>query len=321
VFAVRLALDRVREQLQANTLQSGRPEIDSSDALMAQMRALEPAGAPALQPAALPMIRQVLDENEEQSVATPWREVSVAVGEDERPRSPDPSAPSGAIWPPVEGRVILHEAASSRMTTHRLRRGGWVAGLGNGWRIFSGEATVYSDLEAGREMLIRLARLHAACAGMLSVNRCIVLATTGQGTWRLWQIVKAERSLRETLGDLETCTTEAAAARIVEAAGLLCDIGARMQHAPCSLPCNIDTVGCGERGAIYVGLMPMEPTTSATPDIARSIGTELGSIVGNALHERRADVLAAIVRNARTVANGSQSARLLEAVLGQVASM
>jgi hypothetical protein len=38
VFAVRLALDRVREQLRERTLVSGRPEIDSGEALLAQMQ-------------------------------------------------------------------------------------------------------------------------------------------------------------------------------------------------------------------------------------------------------------------------------------------
>lgn len=323
VFSVRLALDRVRELLNSRALKSGRPDIDSSEELLAQMRGLEPpqpntTSLPARMPAAVPMIQQVLDENDAALASTPWRDVSVSVGDEERPRSPDPSAPSGAIWPPVEGRVILHEAASTRMTTHRLRSGGWVAGLGNGWRIFSGADNVYGDLEAGRAMLIRLARLHAACAGVISVTRCVVLAATGQGTWRLWQIVRAERSLRERLEELRECSTDDAAARILEAASLLCDIGGRIQKAPCSLPCTLDTIGSNDRGAVYVGLMPMDATEPVVADIGRSIGSELGAVVHSVMQERRADVLAAITRNARVGYRGTPPTRMLDEVLGHM---
>jgi len=326
VFAVRLALDRVRELLNTRTLRSGRPEIDSSEELMAQMRGLEPT-APSVRPAApttttaaMTMIQQVLDENDASVTATPWREVSVPVGEEERPRSPDPSAPSGAIWPPVEGRLILHEAASTRMTTHRLRSGGWVAGLGNGWRIFSGPDSAYTDVDTGRAMLIRLARLHAACAGVISLSRCIVLSSTGQQTWRLWQIVRAERSLREKLEDISGCSTDDAAARILEAAHLLCEMGARIQKTPCTLPCNLDTVGSNDRGAVYVGLMPMDATEPNAIDMGRSIGSELGAIVHNVMHDRREDVLAAITRNARCGYKGTAPGHMLDEVLGHMAS-
>jgi hypothetical protein len=270
-------------------------------------------------PIAMPLIRQVLAENDDTVPPTAsWSDVSTPVSGDERPRSPDPSAPSGSIWPPVEGRVILQEAASTRMTTHRLRSGGWTAGLGHGWRIFSGANTEYADVEAGRETLVRVARLHASCKSLLSDNRCIVLATTGQGTWRLWQIVRAERSLREKLGGIEHCTTAEAAARIVEAATLLCEIGMRMQSAPCSLPCTLDTVGYSDRGPVYVGLMPMEPLANPGTDLTFGIGSQLGSIVREKLRDRRLDVLSAIARE--LLRNQTpHSSRILDEVLTELA--
>ena len=318
VFAVRLALDRVREQLHDYTLSVGRPDIDSSDDLLNHLRSRE-STPPNVEIPALPLIRQVLAENNEAvTQSTPWTDVSVSVGEEERPRSPDPSAPSGSIWPPVEGRVILQEAASTSMTTHRLRSGGWTAGIGHGWRIFSSADTVFSDVEAGRETLVRVARLHAACKSVLSVNRCIVLANTGQGTWRLWQIVRAERPLRDRLTDIQRCTTDEAAARIVEVATLLCEIGSRMQKAPCNLPCTLDTVGWGDRGPVYVGLMPMEPVTIPTSDLTFGIGSQLGSIVRDTLHDRRGDVLSAIARE--LLHNQTQhSGRILDEVLTELA--
>jgi signal recognition particle receptor subunit beta len=318
VFAVRLALDRVREQLIAQTLTNGRPAVDTSDELLEHLRRRESLPAPSDAVAlALPLIRQVLQENDDAlAESTAWEDADSAAST-EQPRPPDPSAPSGSIWPPVEGRVILQEAASTRMPTHRLRSGGWATGLGQGWRMFSGADTEYSDMEAGRETLVRVARLHVACRSLLSVSRCIVLATTGHGTWRLWQIVRSERPLRERLNDIERCSTDEAASRIVEAATLLCEIGARMQSAPCSLPCTLDTVGWGERGPVYVGLMPTEPYAGPSADFTFGIGAQLGSIVRNTLHDRRGDVLSAVARG--LLHNHTpHSTRLLDEVLTEM---
>ncbi len=323
VFAVRLALDRVREQLVSKSLPVGKPDIESSDALLASLRrreGRESSPPPAAAPSAPPLLRQVLAENEDPTIQfAPWRDVSVAVAEEERPRSPDPSAPSGSIWPPVEGRVILQEAASKRMSTHRLRGGGWTAGLGLGWRIFSGRDTVFHDLEAGREVLVQVARMHVACRPLLSVHRCVVLASTGQNSWRLWQIVRAERPLRDRFTDINRCTTEEAAARIVEAANVLCEVGARIQAAPCNLPCTLDTIGYTESGPVYVGLMPMDVQDGPTADVSYAIGSQLGSILRSALHDRRSEVLAAVARSLFH-AHPSDSGRLLDEVLTQLAA-
>lgn len=297
VFAVRLALDRVREQLQTGSLPSGRPEVDTSEALLERLRNSENPPPRRSDAPVMPLLQQVLAENDQLTAfSTPWKDVSVSVSSDERPRSPDPSAPSGSIWPPVEGRLILQEAATAGMTAHRLRGGGWASGLGHGYRIFSAESSVFPDLEAGRETLVRVARLHVACRPLLSPHRCVVLAATGHGTWRLWQLVRAEHSLRERLQQLERCTTDEAAARIVEAATVLCEMGSRTENAPCFLPCTLDTIAVGDRGPLYVGMMPLEAREGPAADFTASIGSQLGAVVRSSLLERRADVLAVIAR-------------------------
>ncbi len=310
VFAVRLALDRVREQLRAGTLPVGRPEVDSGAALLDQLVASDQAALAA------PALRQVLAENEVRlREDAPWHGPPPPP-DGNGPRPPDPSAPSGAIWPPVEGRVILHEAAASRMTTHRLRNGSWAAGLGNGWRTYSAGDAEYTDAEVGREVLIRWARLHVACAPVLSSSRCIVLAATGTGSWRLWQIVRAERSLREQLEGLDRCGAEQAAARILEVAAHLAEMSGRLASAPCHLRCSLDTVARGERGPIYVGLMPMERASQPAPQSGEALGLELEAIFSSALAERRHAVMAALARVSREGPH-AVGAGLVERLLGR----
>lgn len=304
VFAVRLALDRVREQLRAHSLPEGRPEVDSGAALLeAMQREVESGPSPSERPLAAPAILQVLAENDARiAEIAPWRdEAQAGVAEGGGPWPPDPSAPSGAIWPPVEGRVILHEAASTRMTTHRLKNGSWAAGIGNGWRTYSSGGAVFPDLEAGRQTLIQWARLHVACGDVLSPSRCIVLAATGGGTWRMWQIVRAERSLRDHLDSLGRLPTAEAARRILDVASILAEMSARLASAPCQLRCSLDTIGRSERGPIYIALMPMDRggAPAATMKPTELIGAELESIVSNTLFDRRSEVLAVLAQAPR----------------------
>jgi len=293
VFAVRLALDRVRELIRTGALGSGKPEIDDGPGLYAAMQQAErQVEAPAV-------IAQVLAENLDPAVEAfaPWRAESLvhAPNGDHHPRPPDPTAPSGAIWPPVDGRVTLHEACSEKLTTHKLRNGGWAAGIGTGWRAYSSGAGLYPDVESGRAALIQWARLHAACGGVLSPRRCVVLADTGDGQWRLWQIVRAEPSLRDYLGGLERRSTEDAAKRLTEAAGMLLEMDGRLAQAPCQVQCSLDTVGRVDGQVVYIGLMPSEV---GGPPLSSLHGSELVRAELSRLlydvYERRPAVLTAL---------------------------
>jgi len=77
-------------------------------------------------------------------------------------------------------------------------------------------------------------------------------------------------------------------------------------------------VGCGDQGPMYVGLMPTEPRTGPCADVTYGIVSQLGAVVRNSLHDRRADVLAAIARE--LLHNQTpHSSRLLDEVLTQMA--
>jgi hypothetical protein len=102
---------------------------------------------------------------------------------------------------------------------------------------------VYDDVEHARGQLVRWARRHATAQDLISRRRCIVLAETGDGRWRLWQVVRVEPTLRQLAvrnGERLLETVEAACAR-----------------AALNVPCTLDTVGITELDQpVFVGLMP-----------------------------------------------------------------
>jgi signal recognition particle receptor subunit beta len=315
VFAVRLALDRVRAF--TGQLPEGEPEITTPDDLMERLRALEvqslppepePEAAPSERPRALgpantmrpPALlatpeaivaavpcdaedevyvdEDVDDQLDEPPTKTmPPIEASLAValdqeiallsaprpnsppGEllDEEPFVPDPMMPGGFIWPPVDGRVLLHEVAELGVVPVRTARGDWWAS-GRGCLFHSAKSAIYPSADRGRQALIEWARLHATNIRCLSSGRTVVLASAGGGRLRLWQLIRAEQALRERLAtSLALIDPAQLATDLIEAAAHLVQARIALHTPELRLPCTLWTIsGDLKTQPRFVGLMP-----------------------------------------------------------------
>ncbi|HSS02329.1 MAG TPA: GTPase domain-containing protein [Kofleriaceae bacterium] len=222
VFAVRLALDRVRD-------------LHRFDPVRAASRPRAGFGAEGVE---LYDLLRRLDVDADRAGASP--------GERAGTRPPSHDAPCGFVWPPIEGRILLRDAAPPAGSPVDVGPAGDChAAANSGWIVHSGAGAVFVDLDDARAVLIDWARQHAAAQSVLSRRRCIVLAETGDGRWRLWQIVRREASLRQLTG-----VAPALAERMLGEASAAC-----AQAAP-SLPVTLDTIGAELERPIYVGLMP-----------------------------------------------------------------
>jgi signal recognition particle receptor subunit beta len=267
VYAVRVALDRVRDLMGRGALATGKPALGSADELLAALRDSEqPALAkPAVVASdATSVAANALDAVLDAEAEATTRVVVPVAGF--VPRPPDSSVPSGAIWPPVEGRAILAEVAQLQLAPHQFGNGDWVMGLGSGWRIVSRRDACYGTLDDGRAALVQWARLHAASARVLSPRRCIVLSDAGDGSWRLWQLVRVEQTLREAmLHALDDATPELTVLHLCQNGKQLLEAAARIQTAPCDLDCTLDTIGVADGQPVFIGLMPSAPRAGDRP--------------------------------------------------------
>ncbi len=281
VLAVRLALDRVREGLAAGIPLEEAAAVETAEELLAQVKAYEaavPAAAegPSGLPLAAAMLRETLTREDLDSLGMPHRRVEAepppgsgaaawraAAGTaagglpvPERPPAlPDSGAPSGRVWPPIEGRVLLHEASDLAAAPRRLRDGSWAAEAGT-YRIHSLAAHRFDDLEAGKRELLRWARLHAGGVERLSPRRCLVLADAGPGSWRLWQVVAVTESLQRSLGRCLLATDPEAAARaLLATAAYLLQAREALGGEP-RLPCRLGVLGVAQSKVVYAGLLP-----------------------------------------------------------------
>lgn len=314
VFAVRLALDRVREYQRTGKMIQGPPDVDDSESLLRLMHARSPglpsAGAAVGLAEALGAPAHGAAVEREMVVASP-----IVEGQVRPPETPDEAVPSGMVWPPIEGRVCLSEACAQRPVLSPTETG-WRASTDNGWTFHSYTSSVFGGPDEGRGSLIQLARLHVSHAGVLSSQRCVVLARDGDVGWRLWQIMRRRPSLRERLAArLDERDAGALALLFVDTAVRLIGLDERARHiAHSPLRVNLDTAGVVDGATQYVSVL-QEGATEDEP--ARVVIEREFAPVLRDWYPRRTELIMAL-RRARLSASGVEAsvmerlARLLE---------
>ncbi len=253
VFAVRLALDRAREEKKSGSL-SVATITQISDELEL-LRQLEPENTRDTEPPPPPAARK----------RAPL------------PRPPTADVPSGFVWPPIEGRIVLREAMQSPVEL-REHGDGYHAELAEGFRLDSEYNAAFTDADRARDELVSWARLHASIAQRLSRRRCIVLAEDGDGGFRLWQIVRRWPSLREWIESTPPNDARTLAHRLSHACRLLVEAGGSWRHDAHALACNVDSIGVSDTDQpLYVAPVPraLPPRALDPGGIARDLASVL----------------------------------------------
>jgi signal recognition particle receptor subunit beta len=286
VFAVRLALDRAREQLRAGGLRSVRPPVASGEQLLEDLRAAE-SGALDLAPgerlkhtrlAELTLAGDALGEAlaaDEPPTAELGRMWHPGPDRERTPLVPSAAVAGGLIWPPVRGRLLLHEADAAEAALARGEDGDWHGLAGDGFRLQSPASASFEDLERGRAALIEWARIHSASATVLSGDRCIALAKDHGGAFRLWQIVRAEPSLAERLDEAPSLSPREIGALLVECAQTFLEAVRLVPQAACRLPLTLASTRAFRVGAPYVGFMPAPAFVRPPEACSASMAEEL----------------------------------------------
>ncbi|HET9033573.1 MAG TPA: ADP-ribosylation factor-like protein [Dokdonella sp.] len=278
VFAVRLALDRVRELIRLERLPIARPDVDSADELLDSLRKSEGGVLRALPEGGLVHTR--LSDVRSASAESLDAELRKTIRQIEHPRiseipTPDSKAnespalpndelPSGMIWPPVEGRMTLHEIMQTPQSIICTARGNWLGNSSKAWKIHSPAEGRFDTLELGRQALLSWARVHVSGARIISSNRCVALAADGHGGYRLWQFVRKQSTLLDAFRKTLLAGPDSTAQYLVE----LQDIYARAlelwPNVGCRVPLGIATMAASAQGPSYVGTMPFPFDSSET---------------------------------------------------------
>jgi signal recognition particle receptor subunit beta len=261
VLVVRLALDLVRERWRTGTLATGRPESETGEDLMDALRQGE--GVVRLTAERSPgtgwtphVETATRTETAAETAAATTAVAEPEPAEPEGVRTPDAFVPGGLIWPPVEGRLVLHEASAIGLYATRGPNGDWWATAEKAWIAYSFRAAEFAEMEPGRAALVSWARWLSTLGRRLSPRRAIALCESGTGTWRLWQVGRREPSLRDLVrAALAEPHPDRAADGLLRASELLAEADAEL--GPLGLPVTAVSVGRVDgAGVCYVGIVP-----------------------------------------------------------------
>jgi signal recognition particle receptor subunit beta len=270
IFAVRLALDRVRARLSSGVAVEAMRHADTPEQLLARLHAAGTDVPP--EPPAAVFLREVLAGEDALRAAppdSPARPGSTEPPPDAAcpPRLPDREVPSGRVWPPVAGRLLLDEAPAEKPEPHQGPDGSWKLQL-DSWFFHSAREHHFPHLDVGRQELLHWAGLHTGTVDRLAPRRCIVLAETGLGSWRLWQLVHHVPSLGQQLrAALAGATPEALAETLLTCAADLLTAREILTREP-PLPCRLELLGRVPPALVYVGILPPPSWTPADGESA-----------------------------------------------------
>lgn len=170
------------------------------------------------------------------------------------PVLPRADLPGGMIWPPVEGRLILHEATMKSPSLRQEANGDWCSVDVPGWWIQSPAHAQFNDLSAARSAMLDWARAHSAHAGILGGRRCIALSDGGDGNYRLWQCVSRSTTLLDQIEHALSRDVTAIVEALVESVRAL--MRARTQWKSNAIITRIDAIASTPHGPRYTRPMP-----------------------------------------------------------------
>jgi signal recognition particle receptor subunit beta len=291
-MALRHALDRAQSLVDAGELPVSEHDFHSAGELLGRLQSLESSQVdPGVWTddgsGALEHLNPQIHRGEPE-----W------VPGDETLFTPDARLPSGHIWPPVDGRAIVHEASQRGVVPMRADSGDWWASTG-GWRFHSTRSAIHPDLGEARNHLIEWARVHVAAAGLLSPDRALMVASAGPAQFRLWQLVRVFPSLRERLLGEDHTLTEFAT-KLREVAQHLMLARSELAAFGVNLRCSLWTIGENElRQPVFIGLMP-SPHEVTVPELdgAELLAREFAPIVRSVSKNLSLSELAAHLQNA-----------------------
>lgn len=287
VFAVRLALDRVNELRSLDRLRVGPPIIEGGEALLAALLEHEGGGVvaatePASAVTSSAMANGVTRLPEAVEFAPPARP--------RQPTPPNPDLPVGRVWPPVEGRAILHEANAARIELVESPTGDWLERRGH-WIVQSAANALYLNADLGRAALVEWARWHATLGRHLSPHRALALSEDEQGVWRLWQVVRREKTVGQVLSKaFGSREVDSMARTLLLAARALAEVDRALSLT--GLRVDLDNVSILESGPVFVALAPTPRELATAAQSESKLGFDLESCFAPLLDEHRGEIAA-----------------------------
>lgn len=223
VTAVKLGLENASWLIQQGEMPDGTPELADGEALLNKIQKKERSIQKTLNrqkhntesrldtasghPSAGGQAQSVL--HFDPITDNDWLQTSGPHGDGPKlPALPGKDLPSGSVFPPATGRIILYKLSAEPVTDYAYNADAWQLKLGSEWRLQSRTGDRFSNFGDAQLSLTRYASTHTLLEDILSEQRCsIIVKQQHEDQWCLWQAVKKEKSLHEALTETLMYTT------------------------------------------------------------------------------------------------------------------
>jgi signal recognition particle receptor subunit beta len=314
VRAVGLGLTRAHAQMMAGTLDSPEAMANSGEALLEQLLEVEESqygtvGASARRDAAVNVsidvehdyfesekIGAIIDRRAHRERVPLATQLDTPTAAHRGPAPPDDQLDAGMVWPPIAGRIILHEFSANPPAVSRAEDLSWVGQAGERWQLLSLSQDCFPTQAAARDELLRQARLHSQFKSLLSEHRCICAAPSGFGDWRIWRIVRRETTLADIVRlTLELKSADSVAAELLRVGRMLYRAAELFGSAGLPLSPTLDALAISQGKPVFTRcLLPDVANASAQHDPAELLRQELRHAVE--ILAKRGDRASALLR-------------------------
>lgn len=270
IYAVRASLERVRALRKLGLLPSKKDStgegllawVKKNEAKRKGQASSNVANSPTPPPAQEPVSESIPD------LSTELDEQDFSFLEDESsvpPALPPAKSSPEKVWPPDAGQSILDQIDFNGCELEAAGPDAWYGALGD-WHLYSSSDCVFENELDGAQAMLAWAQHCSSLQALLSAPRCVVLApvdaesTGGSGQWRLWQLVAANRSLRDEISMiLDEQDQELIATHLCEMGRKLLEMESNRSYCPNLPACTIDSVGGDTAQVQYVGFLTSPP--------------------------------------------------------------
>ncbi len=184
-----------------------------------------------------------------------------------QPKLPDKNVGAGSVFPPVSGRIILHQLTNeSDVIVNQNDAGDWEATIDEQWKLINRKQDCYETANDARKDFVNNAQIHQQLKNILSEHRCLVITEEpGQDyPWRIWHVVRAETCLAELLTNaLENQSPRRVAERVyiiaekfLEAHTLIADHALQIPYSLEEIGMNKSIMGISKTSLVFIGFVP-----------------------------------------------------------------
>lgn len=279
VRAVSLGLARAHAQMAAGTLASAEAVVTSGEALLQQLVGVEEARYGAVSASvrrdsvvsvAVPGERDHFESEkivamieryahrDTDARCSPSTGEQLATSFQRGPAPPDDRLDAGMVWPPIAGRIVLHEISTHSPEVVQSDDQSWVAYTADRWQLRSLPEHSYPTQAEARDELLRQARIHSRFKALLSEHRCVCGAPSGAGDWRIWQVVRRETTLADIVRlTLELKTPESVAAELLRVGRMLSRAVELFAEAGLPFKPTLDSLAVSHGNPVYTRFLLM----------------------------------------------------------------